>query len=131
MFNNPSSLDPVCYLADSCKVGWIGTVALMMKTQFGLGILSIPSALNTLGLVPGIICVVAIGGVTTWSNYMIGVFKLRHPDVYGVDDVGEKLFGPIGREVFALCLCICKLDHLPLHLYVFFRILVLDGMCKS
>ncbi|KAE8158602.1 transmembrane amino acid transporter protein-domain-containing protein [Aspergillus tamarii] len=69
------------------NVGWIGTVALMMKTQIGLGVLSIPTAFDTLGIVPGIICLCAIAVITTWSDYMIGAFKLRHGSVFSIDDV--------------------------------------------
>ncbi|KAM6525992.1 hypothetical protein FSOLCH5_002123 [Fusarium solani] len=83
------------------NVSWIGTVGLMMKTQIGLGVLSLPSVLNTLGLIPGVIILCVIAGITTWSDYMVGVFKRNHPDVYGVDDVGQLLFGRIGKELFA------------------------------
>ncbi|KAJ4012461.1 hypothetical protein NW752_008156 [Fusarium irregulare] len=82
------------------NVGWIGTTALMMKTQIGLGVLSMPSVFHTLGLIPGIILLVVIAGMTTWSDYIVGVFKLRHRHVYGIDDVGRMLFGRIGYEVF-------------------------------
>ncbi|KAI5263423.1 hypothetical protein E4T47_09028 [Aureobasidium subglaciale] len=84
------------------NVGWLGTVALMMKTQIGLGVLSIPAVFDTLGMIPGIICLLAIGAITTWSDYMVGVFKIKHPEVYGIDDVGRLLFGPLGREVFGV-----------------------------
>ncbi|KAF5623167.1 neutral amino acid permease [Fusarium tjaetaba] len=83
-------------------VGWLGTSALMMKTQIGLGILSIPSAFHTLGLVPGLICLLVIGGITTWSDYIIGTFKLNHREVYGIDDAGGILFGRFGREVLGI-----------------------------
>ncbi|QRD89276.1 putative amino acid transporter [Aspergillus flavus] len=82
------------------NVGWISTAALMMKTQIGLGVLSMPLVFGTLGLIPGNILLLAIAGITTWSNYMIGVFKLRHPEVYGIDDVGRMFFGQIGCELF-------------------------------
>ncbi|KAI8186373.1 hypothetical protein KHU50_001338 [Colletotrichum sp. SAR 10_65] len=82
------------------NVGWLGTSVLMMKTQIGLGVLSMPSIFDVLGIVPGVIILCTIAGITTWSDYMVGVFKLRHPQVYGMDDVGELLFGRIGREVF-------------------------------
>lgn len=49
-----------------------------MKTQIGLGVLSIPVTFDTLGLVPGVIILCAIAAITTWSDYIIGVFKLRH-----------------------------------------------------
>lgn len=79
-----------------------------MKTQIGLGVLSIPAAFDALGIVPGVICLLAVGGITTWSDYMVGVFKLRYPQVYGLDDVGELMFGRIGREFFSVCFCLCK-----------------------
>ncbi|KAI1366245.1 putative amino acid transporter [Xylaria arbuscula] len=81
-------------------VGWLGTVALMMKTQIGLGVLSIPDAFDTLGLIPGIIVLLTIAGITTWSDYIVGVFKLNHPNVYSLDDVGQMIFGRIGRWIF-------------------------------
>lgn len=39
----------------------MGTAVLMMKTQIGLGVLGIPSALNTLGMIPGVILLLVIG----------------------------------------------------------------------
>ncbi|KAJ9654355.1 hypothetical protein H2198_006586 [Neophaeococcomyces mojaviensis] len=84
------------------NVGWLGTAVLMVKTQIGLGVLSIPSVLDTLGMGPGLVVLIVIGIITTWSNYIIGVFKKNHPSVYGIDDVGYKLFGKAGREFFAI-----------------------------
>lgn len=86
----------------------MGTVALMMKTQFGLGVLAIPGVLDTLGMIPGIICICVIATMGTWSNYVIGTFKLNHPEVYGIDDAGALMFGRIGREVFGVGVCICE-----------------------
>ncbi|KAL5049419.1 hypothetical protein BDW71DRAFT_175849 [Aspergillus fruticulosus] len=80
-------------------VGWKGTTVLMMKAQLGLGVLSIPQVFDTLGLIPGVLIVLAISGMTGWSNWMVGVFKRRHPEVYGIDDVGRMLFGRVGFEV--------------------------------
>ncbi|KAH7397463.1 transmembrane amino acid transporter protein-domain-containing protein [Pyrenochaeta sp. MPI-SDFR-AT-0127] len=83
-------------------VGWKGTTVLMLKTQIGLGVLSIPQVFHSLGLIPGVICLLIIATMTSWSNYIVGVFKLRHPDVYGIDDVGRKLFGRVGYEFFGI-----------------------------
>lgn len=80
----------------------------MMKTQIGLGVLSIPAAFNSLGIIPGVICLCMIAAITTWSDYMVGVFKMRHPDVYGLEDAGAKMFGPIGRDFLAAAFCLCK-----------------------
>lgn len=79
----------------------------MMKTQIGLGVLSIPAAFDTLGLIPGIICLLVIGLITLWSGYMVGVFKVKHPEVYGIEDVGWKIFGRTGREVLGLGFALC------------------------
>jgi len=91
---------------DYRAVGWMGTAVLMMKTQVGLGVLSIPAALQTLGMVPGVICLMVIAIMTTWSDYVVGTFKRNHPEVYSVDDVGFLFFGRIGREVFAVAFCL-------------------------
>lgn len=80
----------------------------MMKTQIGLGVLSIPAVLDTLGMIPGLICLLTIATITTWSDYMVGAFKLKHPEVYGIDDVGQLLFGRIGREFFAVAYVLCE-----------------------
>ncbi|KAL9093944.1 MAG: hypothetical protein Q9165_003867 [Trypethelium subeluteriae] len=92
---------------DYRAVGWKGTTVLMLKTQIGLGVLSIPQVFDSLGLIPGIICLLVVGVMTTWSDYIVGRFKLRHADVYGIDDVGRKLFGRIGYEIFGITFALC------------------------
>ena len=47
------------------SVGWMSTSVLMIKTQMGLGVLSLPSILGTLGMVPGLICIFVIGFMAT------------------------------------------------------------------
>lgn len=79
----------------------------MTKTQISLGVLSIPSAFNSLGLVPGIITLLSITLLTGWSNYMVGAFKLRHPEVYGLDSAGYVMFGKIGRDITLAILQLC------------------------
>lgn len=80
----------------------------MMKTQIGLGVLSIPVAFDSLGIVPGVICLIAIAGITTWSDYIIGIFKLRHREVYGIDDAGALMFGRPGRLFFGAAFILCE-----------------------
>jgi amino acid permease len=80
----------------------------MLKTQIGLGVLSIPQVFHSLGLIPGVICLLVIAAMTSWSNYIVGVFKLNHPDVYGIDDVGRKLFGRAGYEFFGITFALCR-----------------------
>lgn len=79
-----------------------------MKTQIGLGVLSIPAVFDVLGIVPGVICLCTIGAITTWTDYMVGVFKLRHREVYGIDDAGGLMFGRVGREFLGIAFCLCE-----------------------
>ncbi|KAJ5288679.1 hypothetical protein N7478_001709 [Penicillium angulare] len=88
------------------NVGFFGTVVLMMKTQIGLGVLAIPSALEVLGMVPGVICLVLIGAMTTWSGWMIGRFKLNHREMYSIDDAGAIIWGTPGRVICAVAFCL-------------------------
>lgn len=80
----------------------------MMKTQIGLGVLSIPIVFGSLGIIPGVILLCTIAGITTWSGYIVGVTKNRYPHIYGLDDTGDLMFGRIGREVFGLAFVFCK-----------------------
>lgn len=83
-----------------------------MKTQIGLGVLSIPQVFDVLGIIPGVICLIAVATITTWSDYMIGVFKKNHPTVYGIDDVGSLIFGRTGRIILGTGFVLCKHTHL-------------------
>ncbi|KAF5589399.1 amino acid transporter [Fusarium pseudocircinatum] len=93
------------------NVGWVGTSIIMMKTQIGLGVLSIPAAFDILGMIPGVICMLIIAALTTWGAYVIGPFKLKHPEIYGIDDATGLVFGRVGRELvsvgFSLFLIFC------------------------
>ncbi|KAL4931494.1 uncharacterized protein BDV17DRAFT_280056 [Aspergillus undulatus] len=76
--------------------GFVGTIILMMKTQIGL----------VLDMVPGIICLLAMAVITTWSGYIIGAFKLQHREVYSIDDAGGIMFGLPGRVVLSTAFCL-------------------------
>ncbi|WVQ75642.1 hypothetical protein IAR50_005271 [Cryptococcus sp. DSM 104548] len=82
------------------SLGWIRASVLLVKVQIGLGVLSIPAALDSLGFVPAILVIIAACLIISWANYIVGIFKLHHPEVYTLADVGYVMFGPIGREIF-------------------------------
>jgi amino acid permease len=87
----------------------MGTTVVMVKTQIGLGVLSIPAAFDALGLIPGVLCLIAIGVTITWSNHVVGLFKRNHPEVYSIVDVGEKMGGKLGKEFMSVAFMLCKL----------------------
>lgn len=44
----------------------------------------------------------------TWANWEVGQTKLRHPDVWGVTDVGRKLGGRFGEEFLSIAFLLCE-----------------------
>ncbi|BGP40554.1 hypothetical protein JCM10449v2_004516 [Rhodotorula kratochvilovae] len=84
------------------SVGWKTTVIFLIKSQIGIGVLGLPSAFNTLGLVPGILVFFLFAGMTMWTDYYVGIFKIKHPQVYSISDCGSLMFGRFGGELFGV-----------------------------
>ncbi|KAF9691493.1 hypothetical protein EKO04_010237 [Ascochyta lentis] len=102
--------------------------------NIGLGVLSIPSAFDALGLIPGVICLVAIGGMITWGNYVVGAFKRNHPEVYSIVDVDEMMGGKIGKEFMSIAfmlwwICVAAAGFLSIS--TAFNALSLHGACTA
>ncbi|KAL6916383.1 hypothetical protein ACHAPO_007433 [Fusarium lateritium] len=116
------------------NVGWLGTSVLMMKSQIGLGVLSIPASFDALGLIPGIICMLVIAVITTWSDLVVGKFKQRHPEVYGIDDAAGLVFGRIGKEFYGISyslLTICIAGSAMLGISIALNSLSMHGTCTA
>lgn len=50
----------------------------------------------------GVILILGLGVLATYTGYVIGQFKLAYPQVHNMADAGMILLGPIGREVFGI-----------------------------
>ena len=72
----------------------------LINLQIGIGVLALPTTLHTIGMIPGIILIIASGLITTWADTVIGLFKRGHPEVYSIADVGGIMAGRFGRELF-------------------------------
>ncbi|ORY88481.1 transmembrane amino acid transporter protein-domain-containing protein [Leucosporidium creatinivorum] len=83
---------------DYTNLGWLRASVVLTKAQLGLGVLGIPGVFSTVGMVPGLIMLFAVALMTSYSSYVIGRFKVVHPEVHSIGDAGYLLFGPIGRE---------------------------------
>lgn len=90
---------------------WLGAIILMCKSNIGLGVLGIPAVFQTMGVVPGIILICFVQTIITWADYVVGKFKLNHPEVYSLADAGRVCFGRVGEEVFAVIFCVCELGR--------------------
>ncbi|RAK86392.1 putative amino acid transporter [Aspergillus costaricaensis CBS 115574] len=81
---------------------WWQCGTLMVAENISLGILSLPSAVATLGMVPFAGLVVFISALSWYTGIIIGQFKIRHPWVHSMADAGHVLFDPIGREIIGI-----------------------------
>lgn len=74
---------------------------LMIAEIVSNGMLSLPSSLAVVGIVPGVIIIVFLGVFATYTSWLLVKFKMRHPQVHNMGDAGFVLFGPFGRELLA------------------------------
>ncbi|KAM0227362.1 hypothetical protein ACHAPO_011609 [Fusarium lateritium] len=65
------------------------TNALMalLTNQFGIGILSIPGTLKTLGLIPGLVVIIGMAPVAWYGRYLLYEFVCRYPQVSSIVDM--------------------------------------------
>src|SRR5690349_12302236 len=63
------------------------TIFILVANQVGLGILSLPSTLKTLGLIPGIIAILGIGGMSWYTAYELLQYYRIHPQVLNIVDM--------------------------------------------
>ena len=88
--------DPAAAKFKSCA--WWHVGFLMVAETISLGILSLPAAIAKVGLIPGIISIIGLGILATYSGYVIMQFKLAHPQTMSYADVGVVMGGKwLGR----------------------------------
>lgn len=89
----------------------------MLKTELGLGMVTIPLIFTELGLVGGILALTGVRAINFACGYMIGKFTINNNQVSGIGDVGRlvfKKYGTVGfwlvQTVFYACKCsICPI----------------------
>ncbi|KAL7624968.1 hypothetical protein AAE478_004182 [Parahypoxylon ruwenzoriense] len=91
-------------------LSWPFVAVLMITEIVSNGMLSLPSSLDAVGVVPGVVVIAFLGAFATFTAWLLIEFKLRHPEVHNMGDAGMILFGPVGREIlgggtiiFAVC----------------------------
>ncbi|KAK1623574.1 transmembrane amino acid transporter [Colletotrichum phormii] len=80
-------------------MSWKLVAVLMIAEIVSNGMLSLPSSLAVVGIVPGVILIVFLGIFATYTSWLLVQFKLRHPEVHSMGDAGQILFGRPGREI--------------------------------
>ncbi|KAF4974601.1 hypothetical protein FZEAL_8528 [Fusarium zealandicum] len=70
------------------------TIFILFANQIGLGILSLPSTLKTLGVVPGVIALIGIGIISWYTAYELLQFYRIHPQVLNIVEMTGFVGGP-------------------------------------
>jgi hypothetical protein len=91
----------------------------MICESVSLGVLSLPSAMAILGLVLGVILIIGLGLLATYTGYNIGLFRERYPHIQNLGDAREILLGKFGRELFGTGLFLFCLFIMGSHILTF------------
>ncbi|KAJ5329581.1 hypothetical protein N7452_009971 [Penicillium brevicompactum] len=113
---------------------WWHCGMLMIAVNISLGILSLPSAVATLGIAPTAILIVFLSGISWYTGFVIGQFKLRHPHVHSMGDAGEILMGRVGREILGTGQLLLLIFLMSSHLLTFtilMNTLTMHGTCTT
>ncbi|KAM5349048.1 hypothetical protein ACJ41O_008871 [Fusarium nematophilum] len=70
------------------------TILVLFMNQLGLGILSLPASLRTLGIVPGIIAIIGIGLISWYAAYLLLQFYRKHSHVVSIVEMTRIVGGP-------------------------------------
>lgn len=114
------------------SMSWWHVGMLMIAETISLGILSLPYSVAQLGLIPGIIFIFLLGLLATYSGYVIGQFKLRHPTVHSMADAGYILFGRFGYHLFCWAALLGFIFIMAAHILTFavaMNVLTGHGAC--
>ncbi|KAM0326131.1 hypothetical protein ACHAQA_006724 [Verticillium albo-atrum] len=82
---------------------------ILITNQVGIGILSLPGTLQTLGIVPGVIAIVGIGLLSTYTAYELLQLYRRYPHCVNIVDmckvVGGKPLEILGGIAMIINIC--------------------------
>ncbi|EXJ93466.1 hypothetical protein A1O1_01858 [Capronia coronata CBS 617.96] len=83
---------------DFRTVSWQRATIIFLKIIFATGVLSIPSAMYSLGAVGGAILIVVVGALNTYTAMIQGDFRNSHPECHTLADMGYVVGGFWFRE---------------------------------
>lgn len=62
------------------------TALIFFTNQVGIGILSLPGMMHTIGMIPGIFTIIILGMIATYTAYILIQFYRRFPAVRDIVD---------------------------------------------
>ncbi|KDN36489.1 hypothetical protein K437DRAFT_260112 [Tilletiaria anomala UBC 951] len=92
------------------RLSWQRLAICLIVEAVALGTLSLPSAFATVGLVPGVLLTIGIGLIVIYTAHVVGAACNNSPtEVLSYVDLGERMFGRWGREVFTVMFMLIQL----------------------
>ncbi|RBQ66425.1 hypothetical protein FVER14953_08878 [Fusarium verticillioides] len=89
-------------------VSWQRATVIFLKIQFAMSILSVPGAFVTLGAVGGGLSLVGWHTLNTYTAYILGEFRNRHPECHTLADMCGRLWGRVGKELVGLQILVAQ-----------------------
>lgn len=86
----------------SRKLTTTQAVIIFVTNEVGIGMLSLPSALNVLGFFPGILCIIVLGALSLYTAYNLIQYWRKYPYMLNIVDYGRVLGGPWVEVIFAV-----------------------------
>jgi amino acid permease len=77
-------------------------VIIFVTNEVGIGMLSLPAALNVLGFFPGLLCIIIMGMLSLYTAYNLIQYWRKYPYMLNIVDYGRVLGGPWVEAVFAV-----------------------------
>ncbi|KAF2024502.1 hypothetical protein EK21DRAFT_104615 [Setomelanomma holmii] len=84
------------------KLSTTQAVIIFITNEVGIGMLSLPSALNVLGFFPGILCIIVLGMLNLYTAYNLVQHWRKYPYMLNIVDYGRVLGGPWIEGIFAV-----------------------------
>lgn len=91
----------------------------MLAETVSLGILSLPAAVASLGLLPGAFLIVSFGLMTTYTGYEVYRFHTRFPAIRSFAEAAQIIGGPVGRWIVEIMQMIFLLFIMAGHIIIF------------
>jgi len=105
---------------------------VLIHTEVGIGILALPSVLQRLGLIPGLISILGIGILSTYTAYVMLLYWRRYPHIDNLPDALQVLGGKVLAGIGAVGLIInlsLACSSATLAMTVAFNTLTAHSMC--
>ena len=92
---------------------------VMVAETISLGVLSLPHCLANVGYVAGLLMIVGLGLLTTYTGYVVYQLKIKHPEIMSFADALGAMFGKPGLWIGKVAQTLLLLFIMGAHIVIF------------